>query len=221
MRILVIAEDAKLERMYTALLADGRYLTDAARRETAVDDAASGIYDAMLVDLSAEEGALLIRRLRDAGVGLPVLAVTGDASVSAKINVLDSGADAVLARPFEGPELLAQLRALVRRRDGIVSEQLVYGNTSLDIKTCMLQCKQERVRLSAREFEMMRLLMANRENLVPKETLLLRVWGYESNAVDNYVEVYISYLRRRLKKIDSDVSIRSVRRLGYHLTIIQ
>lgn len=221
MRILVILDDKKQEKMYAALLMDGRYLMDAVQPEKAVDDAASGIYDAAVVDISQEKSIQLLKNMRSAGIHTPILMICAEPSIDRKVDALDNGADAFLAKPFEARELLSQLRALVRRRDGIVSELLSFGNTSLNIMTCMLCSDTDVVQLSSREFEMMRILMTNKDNIVPKEVLLLKVWGYESNAIDNYVEVYISYLRKRLKEIHSNVRINAVRRVGYHLSVAE
>ena len=129
---------------------------------------------------------------------------------------MDAGADYYLTKPFDSRELLACIHALLRRQGNEVNE-LTFGNTSLDLESGKLLCKEREVRLSSREFDVMRILLQAKERNVSKETLLTRVWGYESNAVENHVEVYVGFLRKKLSSIGSNIHIEAVRRLGYHL----
>ena len=131
---------------------------------------------------------------------------------------LNSGADYYLTKPFDSRELLACINALLRRQGKQVDE-LVYGNTALDLDTCTLICSGKTVRLSAREFDVMRFLLQAGDRIVSKEILLARIWGYDSNAVENHVEVYVGFLRKKLKAIGSNVRIEAVRRLGYRLEV--
>jgi len=131
---------------------------------------------------------------------------------------LNSGADYYLTKPFDTRELLACINALLRRQGSQVNE-LCFGNTSLDLDTSMLICGERCVRLSAREFDVMRILLQARERIVPKESLLAKVWGFDSEAVENHVEVYVGFLRKKLRSIGSDVSIEAIRRQGYHLEV--
>ena len=124
------------------------------------------------------------------------------------------------SKPFDTRELLACVNALLRRQGGQVDE-LRFGGTSLDLGSGQLCCGEKSVRLSAREFDVMRLLMQNGERISSKEVILARVWGYESNAVENHVEVYVGFLRKKLRSIGSDVPIEAIRRLGYHLEVEQ
>ena len=133
---------------------------------------------------------------------------------------MNAGADYYLTKPFDTRELLACINALLRRQGSQV-DNLVYGNTELDLSTCMLRCGDKQVRLTAKEFDVLRQLLRNGEKLIPKETLLSRVWGYETNAVENHVEVYMAFLRKKLRSIGSNVNIASVRRMGYHLDMIE
>ncbi|MCF0143210.1 MAG: response regulator transcription factor, partial [Parasporobacterium sp.] len=121
-----------------------------------------------------------------------------------------------LTKPFDTRELLACINALLRRQGGQV-EEMRYGNTSLDLSTCILSCGDKNIRLSDREFDLMRLLLQSRERNISKEFLLIRIWGFESNATENYVEVYIGFLRKKLQGIGSNIRIESIRRQGYHL----
>lgn len=129
-----------------------------------------------------------------------------------------SGADYYLTKPFDIVELLACIRALLRRQGGQVN-QLTFGNTMLDLDADKLCCGEKGVRLSAKEFDVMRLLMQAGENNTPKKAILTYVWGFDSDAVENNVEVYIGFLRKKLKSLGSNVRIESVRRVGYHLEV--
>ena len=131
---------------------------------------------------------------------------------------MNAGADYYLTNPFDSRELLACINALLRRQGNQVDE-LMCGNTALELATGMLVCGEKRLRLSAREFDVMRLLMQSRSQIVPKEVILAKVWGFDSNAVENHVEVYVGFLRKKLQSIGSNVKIQAIRRLGYHLEV--
>ena len=142
--------------------------------------------------------------------------LTAKSDIEDKVNGLNSGADYYLTKPFDARELLACVNALLRRQGSQVNE-LTFGNTRLDLEAASLICGENSVRLSAREFDVMRMLMVSGTNNISKETLLTKVWDYDSEAVENHVEAYVSFLRKKLVSIGSDVKIEAVRRLGYHL----
>ena len=148
----------------------------------------------------------------------PILMLTALGGIDDRIRGLNAGADYYLTKPFDTRELLACINALLRRQGSQVDE-LRFGNTGLDLATSLLVCGEKSVRLSAREFDVMRLLLQSGERIVSKEVILARVWGYESNAVENHVEVYVGFLRKKLRAIGSDVRIEAIRRLGYHLEV--
>ncbi|MBR4393007.1 MAG: response regulator transcription factor, partial [Oscillospiraceae bacterium] len=148
----------------------------------------------------------------------PILMLTARSELEDRIEGLNAGADYYLTKPFDTRELLACINALLRRQGREVDE-LRCGNTSIELGTGMLCCGAERIRLSAREFDVMRLLMQNKEQILPKEVILSRVWGLESNAVENHVEVYVGFLRKKLKSIGSNLRIEAIRRMGYHLEV--
>ena len=158
-------------------------------------------------------------KFRSKRCNVPILMLTARSDVSDRIEGLNAGADYYLTKPFDSRELLACINALLRRQ-GEQVDQLVYGNTELDLSTAILRCGGQSVRLSAKEFDVMRLLLQSGQRNLSKEVLLSRVWGYDSNAVDNHVEVYVGFLRKKLRAIGSNVRIEAVRRLGYHLEVI-
>ena len=220
MRILVVEDEKRLADTLCELLAYHRYTADAAYDgETGLDNALSGIYDAVILDvmMPKKNGYQVVQELRKAGVSTPVLMLTAKSETSDKVEGLDHGADYYLTKPFETEELLACLRALLRRQEEIVPEELTFEGLSLNLSSCVLSYEGHSVRLSSKQFEMMRLLLSGSGNVIPKETLLLKVWGYDSQAEDNHVEVYISFLRKKLFHIHCPVTIESARRLGYFL----
>ena len=224
MRLLVVEDEQRLADTLADILQNQKYLVDVCYDgESGLDNAMSGIYDAIIMDVMMPKmnGFDVVRSMRRQGNATPVLMQTARTETMDKVTGLDCGADYYLTKPFEIEELLACIRALLRRQGEVVSEELRFGSVVLNLNTCTLQCEQRSVRLSAKEFELMRILMSNRENIVPKETLLLKVWGYESDAEDNLVEVYISFLRKKLDFIKADVRIDVVRRVGYHLEVKQ
>lgn len=176
------------------------------------------IYDLIILDimLPKKNGCQVAKSIREKHNTTPVLMLTARSDIDDRVNGLNSGADYYLTKPFDARELLACVNALLRRQGSQVNE-LAFSNTRLDMESASLICGDNSIRLSAREFEVMRLLMVSGKNHISKETLLTKVWGYDSDAVENHVEAYVSFLRKKLVSIGSDVHIESVRRLGYHL----
>jgi DNA-binding response OmpR family regulator len=144
--------------------------------------------------------------------------LTAKSDVADRIEGLNAGADYYLTKPFDTRELMACLNALLRRQ-GSQMDNLVFGNTELELSTALLRCGDKSVRLTAKEFDVLRQLLCSGDRLVSKETLLARVWGFDTNAVENHVEVYMAFLRKKLRSIGSNVQIVAVRRMGYHLEL--
>ena len=221
MRVLIVEDEARLAATLRDLLEINGYTADiCGDGETGLDNALSGIYDVVLLDvmLPKLDGFTVLRRLRAAGTSTPVLMLTARSEVSDRVEGLDCGADYYLTKPFEPKELLACIRALTRRQPGLRNtDQLEYGDLLLEKNTFALTCGERSVRLSRKEFDMMELLMLNRELVLTKEKLLVKIWGYESDAEDNNVEVYISFLRKKLEHLHSRVKIKTIRMVGYCL----
>lgn len=177
-----------------------------------------GVYDLLILDVMMPkmDGYEVARKVRSLRVGVPILMLTAKSALEDRITGLNAGADYYLTKPFDTRELLACISALLRRQGAQVDE-LSFGNTVLDLSSATLICGASSVRLSAKEFDIMRfLLQAGKRNL-SKKMILERVWGYDSDAVENHVEVYIGFLRKKLASIGSDIRIEAIRRLGYHL----
>jgi DNA-binding response OmpR family regulator len=189
---------------------------------TALTLSKSGIYDAIVLDfmLPGMDGIEVVRETRRAGISTPVLMLTARTSTSDKVSGLDAGADDYMTKPFEAPELLARLRALTRRTGDVLLEEASFGDLTLDLATHDLRCGDKSVHLSGKEFEVMRMLMSSSARVVSKQDLLTRVWGGGTEASENSVEAYISFLRKKINHLHSTVQITTLRMLGYRLEVI-
>ena len=223
MKILII-EDEKLlaESLRTTLERKGFTVEVCFDGESGADFAMLGIYDLLILDVMMPkmDGYQVARQVRASRCSTPILMLTAKSGLEDRIAGLNAGADYYLTKPFDSRELLACINALLRRQGNQVDE-LKYGNTALDLSTSMLICGENSVRLSAKEFDIMRFLLQAQERNITKEVLLARVWGYDSNAVENHVEVYVGFLRKKLQSIGSNIRIIALRRLGYHLEVTE
>ncbi|MBR5471094.1 MAG: response regulator transcription factor [Oscillibacter sp.] len=221
MRILIVEDEVRLASTLRDLLELNGYSADTCHDgEAGLDNTLSGIYDVVILDvmLPKMDGFSVLRSLRAAGNTTPVLLLTARSEVSDKVEGLDCGADYYLTKPFAPGELLACIRALTRRQPEMQPvNTLSYGDVTLDKNSFSLNCGDRSVRLSRKEFDIMELLMRNREVVLTKETLLLKIWGYESDAEDNNVEVYISFLRKKLSHLHAHIRIKTIRMVGYCL----
>lgn len=219
MRILII-EDEKLlaDSLKTLLAGKGFDVEVAYDGETGSEYAELGIYDLLILDvmMPGMNGYEVARKVRSMKCGTPILMLTAKSELEDRITGLNAGADYYLTKPFDTRELLACINALLRRQ-GTQVDEITYGNTSLDLSSGLLVCGAKTVRLSAKEFDIMRFLLQSGSRNLSKETILARVWGYDSDAVENHVEVYVGFLRRKLASIGSDIRIETIRRMGYHL----
>ncbi|MBQ2062073.1 MAG: response regulator transcription factor [Oscillospiraceae bacterium] len=224
MRILIVEDEVRLARTLADLLKRQGYTADMCHDGVSgLDNASSGIYDLVLLDamLPGMDGFTLLRQLRAGGHAVPVLMLTARSDVTDRVHGLDSGADYYLTKPFEPQELLACIRLLLRRGVGEarLDDALTWDDLRLETGTFTLNCQDRSVRLSRREYDLMELLMRNGSQIVTKEQLLVKVWGYDSDAEDNNVEVYISFLRRKLTHLHSAVRIKTIRLVGYCLEV--
>lgn len=223
MKILII-EDEKLlaDTLQTLLEQKGFDVEAVYDGESGAEYAELGIYDLLILDVMMPklDGYAVARAVRAKYCGTPILMLTARSGVEDRIAGLNAGADYYLTKPFDTRELLACINALLRRQGSQVDE-MVYGNTSLDLSTGILVCGGQSVRLSAKEFDVMRLLLQAKGQNLSKEVILARVWGYDSNATENHVEVYVGFLRKKLRSIGSNLQIAAIRRLGYHLEVTE
>ena len=220
MRVLVVEDETRIAATLKDMLEMDGYTVDVRHDgESGLDEALSGIYDVCVLDvmLPKLDGFAVLRRLREAKSGLPVLLLTARSEVTDRVRGLDSGADYYLTKPFEPKELLACLRALTRRQPELRETGVMeYGDLKLEKNGFVLRCGERNLRLSKKEYDLMELFMLNRDVVLTKENILLKIWGYESGD-ENSVEVYISFLRRKLSHLRSGVRIRTIRMAGYCL----
>ncbi|MBE6983267.1 MAG: response regulator transcription factor [Ruminococcaceae bacterium] len=223
MKILIIEDEKLLADSLGELLEKKGFQVEIAYDgETGKSFAELGIYDLLILDVMMPglNGYEVARQVRASRCFTPILMLTAKSTLEDRIQGLNAGADYYLTKPFDSRELLACINALLRRQGGQVDE-LRFGNTSLDLASCTLNCGENSLRLSAREFDVMRFLLQSGDKILSKEVILARVWGYDSEAVENHVEVYVGFLRKKLSSIGSNVRIQAVRRLGYHLEVAE
>ncbi len=221
MKILIVEDEKALANSIKILLERKGFDVECAYDgKTGKEYAELGIYDLLILDVMMPEmnGYDVARRVRADRVSTPILMLTAKSDLEDRITGLNAGADYYLTKPFDTRELLACINALLRRQGGQVDE-MTYGNTTLDLSTCILSCGEKNIRLSDREFDIMRFLLQSGKRNLSKEMLLIRIWGFESNATENHVEVYVGFLRKKLQNIGSNIRIEAIRRQGYHLEV--
>lgn len=220
MRVLIVEDEVRLAEALGQIMSEQRYQTDLVYDGAdGLDYALTGQYDVMILDVMLPKlnGFEVARRLRCAHNSTPILMLTARDELPDKISGLDHGADDYMTKPFDSGELLARVRALTRRQGEVVGERLTVGDLTLDLSSRTLSCGGKSVRLGFKEFEVLRLLMSAPRAVLPKEDIITRVWGMESEAEDNNVEVYVSFLRKKFLFLGSTVTIGTVRKVGYHL----
>lgn len=222
MRILIIEDEVRLASTLADMLSESGYSADISNHgEDGLMLACTNIYDAIVLDamLPGIDGYTILKQMRTRNIQTPVLMLTACSSLADRVRGLELGADYYLTKPFENIELLACLRTVLRRQGEITPEILSFGDLLLTPSISELRCGERYVILSFKELELMRLLFANSNQLLPKETILLKVWGYDSDINDNNVEAYISFLRKKLILLSSSVQISVTRKIGYRLEV--
>ena len=220
MRLLFAEDDKDLSNAVKAHLERRGYMLDSVYDgESAVDYALSGAYDGLVFDwmMPKLDGLQALSRIRKEGINLPCLMLTARDAVEDKVAGLDAGADDYLSKPFNASELLARIRAMLRRRDSFVPDVLTFEDLSLDKGSFELKCKGKAIRLTGKTYKLMELMMENPHVLFSISQLMERIWGWDAEAEINVVWVNISQLRKRLSELDSCVEIRVHRGSGYSL----
>ncbi|MBO7360705.1 MAG: response regulator transcription factor [Clostridia bacterium] len=221
MKLLLAEDEKRMNRTLCELLKQEGYDVDSFENgEDAAYAAESGIYDVIVLDVMMPglDGFRVAKRVREAGVTTPILMLTAKSELDDKVEGLDSGADDYLTKPFMTRELLARIRALVRRGMPFSDGRLTYGDISLDIKQAILFCDSGKsVRVGEKELRILEYLMANRGRVLSREQIALKVWGYDSETEYNNVEVYMSFARKKLSFVGSKCEIKALRGIGYEL----
>ncbi len=221
MKILVVEDEIQLADALSELLKRNMYSVDTFYNGIdGLDNALTGVYDCILLDimLPGMNGIEVLREIRREKINTPILLLTARSEVDDKINGLDCGADDYLTKPFVTGELLARVRALTRRKGEIVDEnRFEYKDVALHKNTCSLSCGGNDIKLSLKEYLVMEMLIANPSQILTKERIIEKIWGSESDVEYNNIEVYISFLRKKIVSLGADVQIKTARGIGYFL----
>lgn len=200
MRVLIIEDEVRLADALKHILSEEKYMVDMVHDgQDGLDYGLSGIYDVIILDVMLPQlsGFHIAKTLRQQKIQTPIIMLTAKGEISDKVTGLDSGADDYMTKPFAPEELLARVRALTRRQGEVILDELIFEDLTLNLSTSDLLCNGKSIHLNFKECEILKLLMSNPKIAVTKEDLITKVWGYDSNATDNNVEAYISFLRKK------------------------
>lgn len=220
MRVLIVEDEIRLADALAQILKENKIMVDVVYDgKDGYEYALTNIYDVIILDLMLPlmNGFEVSKKLRDEKIQTPILILTAKYSTADKVTGLDCGADDYMTKPFESDELLARLRALTRRHGEIQLNEATFGDLSLNLSTGDLHCKGKSTHLNFKESEILKILMANTGGAITKDDLIVKVWGYDSDATDNNVEAYISFIRKKLNFLGSNVIITALRKMGYRL----
>ena len=220
MRILLAEYDPKLLKSLIHIFRNNRYITDGVSNGAdAFNYAATGEYDGIVMDIMMPEkdGLMVLRELREQNITTPVLLFTARTEIPQRIEGLDAGADDYLPKPFADAELMARVRAMLRRKSNYTPDILSVGSTVLDRGTLEVSCKKKTASLSAREFQILEIMMQNPRVIIPAEQLMTHIWGWDSNVDMSVIWVHISNLRKKIGTINAPITIKFIRNAGYML----
>lgn len=223
MRILICEDEIDLADGLCAILKGNKYSVDVVYDgEEALTYLEAENYDAVVLDIMMPkvDGITVLKTIRENGNSIPVIMLTAKSELDDKIVGLDSGADDYLTKPFEVKELLARLRAITRRKENVTDNVLTFGNITLNRTTFELSSENGNYKLTNKEFQMLEMLMSTPSNIISADTFMDKIWGYDTDSDISVVWVYISYLRKKLAKLDADVEIKVTRNVGYSLEAI-
>ncbi len=222
MKILLAEDEKRMAAALKELLKQEQYDVDhVANGEEALVALKSGIYDAAVIDVMMPlmNGLDVVKNARNCGIRIPIMLLTAKSGVDDKVEGLDSGADDYLTKPFQAKELLARIRALCRRNTGFENDTLKYGDLSVNMDTATLLCNatQRSVRLGEKELKILEYMISNQGRILTREQLTVKIWGFNSEAEYNNVEVYMSFTRKKLAFVGSQTELKAVRGIGYEL----
>ena len=220
MRILIAEDDPKLRKSLVHIFEHNHYAVDGVDNGMdAFEFASTGAYDGLVLDIMMPglDGVTLLQKLRACGITTPALFLTARTEIHQRIEGLDAGADDYLPKPFSTQELLARVRAMLRRKDTFTPDLLTVGMLTLNRSTYELQCNGQLLPLSGKEFQVMEMLMCNPGQILTAEQLITHIWGWDANVDTSVVWVHISNIRKKIDALGAQVSIRFVRNAGYVL----
>lgn len=222
MKILIVEDEVRLAQALEQIMKQEGYECNVVHDgEDGLYYALLGIYDVIVLDVMMPKlnGFEVVKKIRENKLSTPVIMLTAKGEIDDKINGLDYGADDYMTKPFVPEELLARVRALSRRQGEVITKELEFGDLKLNISSYTLESGIKSIPLKYKEFEIMKLLMIDPNNITQKEDLITKVWGIDGDASDNNVEVYISFLRKKLTFLNSKVIISTTRKVGYRLEV--
>ncbi|MBE5889854.1 MAG: response regulator transcription factor [Lachnospiraceae bacterium] len=220
MRLLLAEDEQELSRALVTVLKKNNYSVDAVYNgQDALDYIEAGNYDGAILDIMMPkmDGITVLKKARAEGISIPILMLTAKAEIDDRVTGLDAGADDYLTKPFSMKELLARIRAMTRRQNDTTDSVLKFGNITLDRATYILSSGKDSLKLANKEFQMLEMLMVNPGQVISADQFMDKIWGYDSEAEQNVVWVYISYIRKKLTAIGANVVIKAARGLGYSL----
>lgn len=222
MRLLLIEDERALAEALALSLKKENYTVDLSfDGQDGLDQALTGIYDVIILDvmLPKMNGFEVLKNIRMEKIQTPVLMLTARSELEDKVEGLDCGADDYLTKPFQLKELLARLRAVSRRKGEMEDQDISFGDLILDTKRCAISCKDtgKTMKLGLKEFQLLEYMLRNRNQIITKEQIAEKIWGFDSEAEYNTAEVYVSFTRKKIKFIGSKVKIKAVRGVGYTL----
>ena len=222
MKILLVDDERQLTDALSTILKQHKYSVDCANDgEEGLDLALSGIYDLIILDVMMPkmDGFSLLKDLRRNKLSVPVLMLSAKSDISDKIEGLNFGADDYLTKPFNTDELLARIKALLRRKENFLGDVLTYNDVSISRDSFELICGEKKIALGKKEFQILEMLILNDGKSIEKEKFIEKIWGYDNDAEYNTIEVYVSFLRKKLTAVGAKTEIKSIRGIGYTLGI--
>ena len=223
MKILIIEDEYSLADAISEMLKkenfDVKIITDGEKGE---NEALTNIYDLILLDimLPNKNGFEILNNLKNEKIDTPIIILTAKSEIYDKLNGLENGADDYITKPFHMRELIARVKIILKRKSNIEDMNILeFGDIKLDLKTGKLICKENNILINGKELDLLEILLLNKRQIINRETLANKIWGYDSEAEYNNVEVYISFLRKKLKLLKSNVKIKAIRGIGYKLEV--
>jgi DNA-binding response OmpR family regulator len=221
MRLLLVEDEIQLSEALNQILTKNKYTVDAVYDgEDGLDYALTDLYDGIILDimLPKTNGLDILKKIRKEGIQTPVIMLTAKSQIEDKVYGLDCGADDYLSKPFAPEELLARLRAITRRKDILVNDNVLsFGDIKLNVDTYDLEVNGDNIRLTLKEFDIIKYFIDRPKCVVSKDDLITKLWGFDSEVEYNNIEVYISFIRKKLSYLKSRVSIVTIRGVGYRL----
>mgnify|MGYP004568149565 CR=1 FL=1 len=223
MKVLIIEDEYSLADAISETLQKENYTTKIITDgEEGLEEAITNVYDLILLDvlLPNKDGFSILREIRKEKNDTPIIMLTAKSEIYDKLNGLENGADDYITKPFHMKELIARIKVILKRSTNMEStDVLEYADLKLDLKTGKIICKDTDITINGKELELLETLLMNKNQIVDRETLANKIWGYYSETEYNNVEVYVSFLRRKLKLLKSNVRIKAIRGIGYKLEV--